>query len=327
MRSIVPRKRLNSPAVKLLVQASRFASQHPDSAILTVVATSGSTPRHPGARMFVSADGSQLGTIGGGRIEYELVAVGQDVASGGQSRVVKHNLVQDLAMCCGGSMEIYVEALTPSLDAISEVLALQKERKRCVLVTDLQGAAKRVCPVNENTSYPRIEGASFLEVIAPNPRVILFGCGHLARALGPLARSLGFDVVICDDNETGAIDECPTWASEWVSSFGLADVESSLGPLGRDDYLLVVTRDHGIDQQIVESTLPRVSDFEYLGLIGSLGKIGRFRKRILSKGLVSEEKWNLLHAPLGLDIAAETPEEIAVSIMAELVLTKNRGGR
>ena len=320
-------KRSRLGTVKLLLQASRFAAEHQDAALVTVVATSGSTPRHPGTRMLVAGDGTQLGTIGGGRIEFELVTVGREVAVGGPARLVKHNLVQDLSMCCGGTMEVYVERLAPCLEAISKVIARHVRRQHSVLVTSIVGGGKTVCPVDESATYPRMQDEQFMELIAPAPRVLLFGCGHLARALGPLAKTLDFDVIICDDNETGAIDECPEWASDWVSSFALIDIEARVGGLGAGDYLLVVTRDHGIDETIVESALPRVSEFEYLGLIGSMGKVGRFRKRILAKGAVTEDQWKSLHAPLGLDIAAETPQEIAVSIMAELVAIKNRANR
>ncbi|MCH8819582.1 MAG: XdhC family protein [Acidobacteria bacterium] len=161
----------------------------------------------------------------------------------------------------------------------------------------------------------------------PAPRVLLFGCGHLARAIGPMAEGLGFEVVLCDDNATGAIDQIPAWATQVVPSFSLRDVEKSLNRLGPRDYVLILTRDHAIDQRIVEETLERVADFDYVGLIGSLGKVGRFRKRVLAKGAVSEEQWQGLRAPIGLDICAETPQEIAVSIMAELIALKNAGGR
>jgi xanthine dehydrogenase accessory factor len=157
--------------------------------------------------------------------------------------------------------------------------------------------------------------------------VVLFGCGHLARAIGPLASSLGFDVAVCDDNATGAVDEEPWWADTVITSFSLRDVEKRLRRLGPRDYLLILTRDHGIDQQIIEDTLPRIAEFDYLGLIGSLGKVGRFKKRVLAKGLVSDEQWAQLHAPIGLDICAETPQEIAVSIMAELIALKNQEKR
>jgi xanthine dehydrogenase accessory factor len=224
-------------------------------------------------------------------------------------------------------MELFVEPFAACADVVSDMLRLRKERAICSLETDLSQGGKRLVPATGSTPTTCRDGGIFREAIFPAPRVVLFGCGHLARAIGPLAATLGFEVVICDDNATGAIDESPAWADTVVSSFALADVEKQLQPLGARDYLLILTRDHGIDQRIVEETVRRISDFDYLGLIGSLGKVGRFRKRVLAKGAINEEQWQKLHAPIGLDICAETPQEIAVSIMAELVALKNKGKR
>ena len=311
--------------MNVLAEAPLFAKTHGDVALVTVITVSGSTPRHLGAHMLVSAAGSQCGSIGGGRVEFALVQIAQEVAAGGQVQIVKHNLVKDLAMCCGGSMEFLVEPLEACADIVAEIILRRANRLVSVLETDLARGGKRLIVPERAGETASREDSVFRETISPLPRVVLFGCGHLARAIGPLARSLEFEVIICDDNATGAIDDNPPWANEVVSSFALSDVEKSVQGLGARDYLLVLTRDHGIDQRIIEEALQRVSDFDYLGLIGSLGKVARFRKRVLAKGLVSEEQWQKLHAPIGLDICAETPQEIAVSIMAELVALRNQG--
>ncbi len=313
--------------MNVLAQAPLFIKTHGDVALVTVIAASGSTPRHPGTHMLVSAGGQLCGSIGGGRVEQELTQCGQEVARTGEVKIVKHNLVQDLAMCCGGTMEFFVERFSQCADLVTELVARRSERTLSVLETDLARGGKRIVLADDGLPSVGREGELFYETIYPAARVILFGCGHLARAIGPLAASLGFEVVVCDDNATGAIDQTPAWATQVVASFGLRDVEKSLKALGARDYLLILTRDHDIDQRIVEETVQRITDFDYLGLIGSLGKVGRFRKRVMAKGLVSEEQWRALHAPIGLDICAETPEEIAVSIMAELVSLKNRGKR
>ena len=139
-------------------------------------------------------------------------------------------------------------------------------------------------------------------------------------------RAADFDVVVCDDNETGAIDDDVTWADQVVASFSIREVEEAVGGLGASDFAVILTRDHAIDQKILEELLPRV-ELAYLGLIGSHGKVGRFKKRLISKGSFVAEQWQRLHAPIGIDIAAETPAEIAISVAAELVATKNRRRR
>ena len=308
--------------MRVLAQAPAFAQKHKNAALVTLVATAGSTPRHPGTHMLVSGTGEQVGTIGGGRVEFEVVRAAQEVANGGSVAHATHNLVRDLGMCCGGSMTFFTQPLRPCLPAIAQLLERRASRLASCAQINLAVGGMHV-----QTCLPASEKQAnevFALSIQPTPRVLLFGCGHLSRAIGPLAVGLGFEVVLCDDNETSAIDELPAWAGVLVPSFELRDIEAQVGELGAQDYLLILTRDHGIDQRIVEACLPHVDRLAYLGLIGSLGKIGRFRKRILAKGIVSEQQWNKLRGPIGLDIAAETPLEIAVSILAELVKVKNR---
>jgi xanthine dehydrogenase accessory factor len=293
-------------------------------ALATVVQVSGSTPRHPGACMMVEPDRSSYGTIGGGRVELEVTIAAAEVAGGAPARRVRHNLVRDLAMCCGGTMEVYLEPAGPSAESLRRALALWDDRRPGLLVTPLAGGAKRVEPLERDRGRaPRCEGDQFLEPIWPSDRVVLFGGGHVARAIGPLAARCDFEVVVCDDGETGAGGERPPWAAAWIDSFDVRDVEAALGPLGVGDYAVILTRDHALDQDILERLLPN-ERLGYLGLIGSAGKIGRFRKRLEARGVVTPQRWGRLHAPIGLDIAAETPEEIAVSVVAELVGIRNR---
>ena len=170
-------------------------------------------------------------------------------------------------------------------------------------------------------TVPRISGDSFVEPVRPRDRVIVFGAGHVARCVVPLASSVGFEVVVCDDDETGEL-QTPPQADRVIASFDLRDVQRELGSVGAGDYIVVVTRDHAVDQDIVERALA-IESLAYLGVIGSLGKIGRFKKRLAAKGVVPVERWESISAPIGIDIAAETPHEIAVSIVAELIKRRN----
>jgi xanthine dehydrogenase accessory factor len=167
-----------------------------------------------------------------------------------------------------------------------------------------------------------LDGDALREGIAAPERAIVFGCGHVARALGPLLPPLGFEVIVCDDGDTGALDNAPTWADRVVDSFDVGDLEKAIGPLGPGDHVLIVTRDHAVDQRLLEDLVGR--DVGYLGMIGSRGKVGRFRKRLEAKGL-DLSRWDRLRAPIGLDLGAETPEEIAIAIAAELVALRRRG--
>jgi len=313
--------------MEVLREALRRARTSGPQALATVVKTSGSVPRHAGAKMVVGADGNSFGTIGGGRVEMEAVRAAAEVAGGAPARMVRHHLVRDLAMCCGGSMDVLVQPVAASERAIEGAIELAARRRPGLLVSRLDGAAMSFeeRPAHAGRA-PALDGERFAEPILPADRVVLFGIGHVARALGPVLAGLGFDMVVCDDNETGALDAAaPSWAQHTVDSFDLPDVERAIGPLGFADYLIITTRDHAIDQRILEQALlhPALEELAYLGLIGSQGKIGRFRKRLAAKGVATEERWRRLRAPIGLDIAAETPAEIAISVAAELIRLRN----
>jgi xanthine dehydrogenase accessory factor len=291
-------------------------------AIAAVTGASGSTPRHLGARMAVAADGEQWGTIGGGRIEQLVVAAAKEVAGGAAARVVRQHLVRDLAMCCGGSMEV---AITPAAESREVIEKLAGARGAHTLVTPLDGGPLALRPAE--VGEPRIEGDVLVERVGAGERAILFGLGHVARKVAPLLDALGFTVIACDDGETGATDARPAWAAEVIESFDAAVVEERLGGFGADDYVLIVTRDHAIDLQLLEQLIGN-DRLGYLGMIGSRGKIGRFKKRLEAKGMLSgegEARWARLRAPIGLDLGAETPEEIAISIAAEIVARRRRG--
>ena len=295
-------------------------------ALAAVTGASGSTPRHLGARMAVAADGEQWGTIGGGKIEALVVAASIEVASGAPPRVVRQHLIRDLAMCCGGSMEV---AITPAIGSREVLAVLAHSRRLHILETPLDGGPLVVRDSRDGDPRahdPKLVGEALVERIGITERAIIFGLGHVTRVLGPLLDNLGFAVIICDDGETGAIDEAPPWADKVIESFDAVEVERRLGGLGADDYVLVLTRDHAIDQQLLEQMIAH-DTVGYLGMIGSRGKVGRFRKRLEAKGLVGEgdARWARLRAPIGLDIGAETPEEIAVAIAAELVARRRRG--
>jgi xanthine dehydrogenase accessory factor len=298
-------------------------------AIAAVTGASGSTPRHLGARMAVAADGEQWGTVGGGKIEALVVAAAKEVAAGAAPRVVRQHLVRDLAMCCGGSMEVAITPAAPSREALEQ---LARARRALVLVTPLDGGALQVREPRDGdprAHHPVVRDGALVERVGAAERAIVFGLGHVARTLGPHLAQLGFSVIVCDDGETGATERAPAWADRVIDSFDAVEVERELGGFGPDDYVLIVTRDHAIDQKLLEELIGH-DEIGYLGMIGSRGKIARFRKRLEAKGLIDDsdlgmQRWARLRAPIGLDIGAETPEEIAIAIAAELVACRRRG--
>src|SRR6476661_6988670 len=123
-------------AIDVFAAALRALDSGRGVAIAAVTGASGSTPRHLGARMAVAADGEQWGTVGGGRIEALVVAAAKEVAGGSAARVVRQHLVRDLAMCCGGSMEV---ALTPATGSRGALHALAGSHAAQVLITPVDG--------------------------------------------------------------------------------------------------------------------------------------------------------------------------------------------
>jgi|SoiMethySBSTD1v2_1073268.scaffolds.fasta_scaffold263475_3 xanthine dehydrogenase accessory factor len=308
--------------VDVLAEAARVAAP---SALATVIATAGSSPRHAAAKMIVAASGEQLGTVGGGRIELEVVERARAVAAGAPAERVDKHLGHDLAMCCGGRMSVWIEPLDRSrLVALAEAARRRGRRTPVALVTALASPGGKDLLERDDTlrtRRPRLEGDRFIEPILPTERLVLFGGGHVARALAPLAASVGFEIVVCDEDERFA-DEERFPGARLVGTFDVAEAARELDPFGPDDYVIITTRDHGIDERVLERLLPRV-DLTYLGLIGSRGKLGRFRKRLEARGLADPEPWARLHSPVGLEIGAETPEEIAVSVVAEMVRARH----
>ncbi len=158
----------------------------------------------------------------------------------------------------------------------------------------------------------------FLQTIEPAETLLLFGAGHIARPLSARAGELGFSVVV--------VDERAEWASrERFPGAARIEVEPPLDaidalPFDARTSICVVTHDHRLDQEIVEACLPR--PWRYLGVIGSRRKAALFRERLLAKGF-PRERVEAIHGPMGLAIGAQTPEEIAISICAELIAVRH----
>jgi xanthine dehydrogenase accessory factor len=159
----------------------------------------------------------------------------------------------------------------------------------------------------------------FVEALRVRPPLILFGAGHVAQALCRVATTAGFDVFVADPREELLEVERFPEAMALVDDYERADLERL--PFGPDAFVVIATHDHKIDQEIVERVLPKPHRF--CALVGSQRKAMMTRERCLAKGF-AEDAVARLRCPAGLDIGAETPEEIAVSVVAELVQVRRR---
>lgn len=251
----------------ILERTLELQRQRRPVALVTVVETHGSTPRKPGARMLVFADGQIEGSIGGGAVERAVIEAAQGIIRTEVPQLVQFKLTTQLAMCCGGQMTFFVEP------------------------------------------------------IVSNPTLIVFGCGHVGSAIVYAASALGFDIVAVDDLEENANPDRLPHAGRIVTSYERDDLGDL--PFGDDTYVVIATRDHAIDQKLLEMCARRKS--RYLGVIGSERKARMQRERLAAKDF-DAAAIERIHCPIGLEIGAQTPEEIAVSVCAELVAVRRGNG-
>lgn len=239
-------------------------------ALVTVISTQGSMPRHAGSKMLVRSDGSVLGTIGGGAMEARVIVEAQAALSDGQARVRSYtlnSLAAGDAGICGGTAEL------------------------------------------------------FIEPIITMPTLLVIGGGHVGKALCELGLWAGFRVILSDDRA----EFCsPSYAPGLAGYIVCPPSElPQQFTVDKNTYVAAVTRGLPVDLKLIPVLLQ--SEAPYIGLIGS-----RRRWALTAKALVDEvgldpQDVARIHAPIGLELQAETPKEIAVSILAEIIMLR-RGG-
>lgn len=320
-----------------------------------IINQTGSAPRATGVSCLVLADGSLRGTIGGGRLEYEVTGKAKDkdnFRTG--SSFLQHfeltgaEVAQTEKMICGGMADVYTEYFTPDNEAacclFRGISAQLREGKRGVLLTlvmegpaqadrhvflsaegDLIGAISGLVLDEEkrrrfldlgSAELMDVAGAGrlFVEPVLPDNVLYLFGAGHISTCLAPLAKMSGFRVVVIDDREEFCNKERFPQADELlVVPFTEVFDRIAVSP---SSYLAILTRGHIFDHTVLRSAL-RYSP-AYIGMIGSRRKIDMLYQALLKEG-VTQASLQKVHAPIGLPIGAESPEEIAICITAELI--------
>ncbi len=294
------------PVLETLLDGARAGRP---GALCVIVATRGSTPRAAGAAMAVRADGTTVGTLGGGCVEAEVTRRAFELLARGESALLDFSLDHDYGwddgLICGGRMEIAVMPV-PS-DAIAPLeRALEQARA---------GKPARV-PVRVMHAGRCVRYRVHLEI---PPKLVIAGAGHVGRALARLARDLDFRVVVIDDRADFA---SPERFGEGVELI-VRDIAAALRdlPLDAGSYVVIVTRGHRHDQAALEAVIRRPT--AYLGMIGSRRK-SRMILRDLAESGVPDLQIERVHTPIGLPIGAVTVQEIAVSIAAELVQVRRR---
>ena len=268
-------------------QLSYFArdliEQGEDFVIAKVVDTSGSTPRKKGAVLMMKRDGVTIGTVGGGLLEAETEKL------------------------CRKTFE------TKEKSHVYEFTLDEKQK----------GALDMGCGGDATVQIDYIDAenpGNFVKEFKLTSTAYIFGGGHVAYALEPVLRHVDFRTVVIDDREEYANPERYPHADRTIA---VENFDNAFDDIETDDdsYIIIVTRGHRGDLQVLREALKR--DFAYLGMIGSRRK-NELLFDTLRKDGVPESKLAEVHAPIGLKIGSETPEEIAVSIVAEIIQVRSQ---
>lgn len=316
--------------------------------LCSVIRSDGSTPRGAGAKMAVFADGSIAGTIGGGAVEFRCIGRAREVFNAKTALVetftLTHNAEKDIGMICGGSVSVFLSYLSPddtNLTALlTELLSACAERRPTWLVTriaeheaaqmglfDQKNGLRYLSEIGTDavSALARAgallsdDGTFSVEPIVSAITAYVFGGGHVSAALIPVITRIGFPVVLVEDRAEFADEKrFPDAVKRIVTPYPGAFEKLTVTA---DDYIIIMSRGHQGDYALIRQALK--TDAAYIGVIGSRKKIESTNNRLKAEGF-DDAAIARLHTPIGLPILAETPDEIAISIAAELILTRAR---
>lgn len=318
-------------------------------AMATVSSQRGSLPMARDAKLVVAEDGRRWGTVGGGCTEADVAEQALAAAQSGVPSFARHTLNADLAgdvgLSCGGTVELFLEPIvaTPEMAALYGALAEAADRRMAGTVltaVDWSGGPRKEARIGDelirvgaafdlepgpavpSRAAARVDEAlgALIEPLERVPRVVIFGAGYVGRAIAKVAADAGFYVLITDDREEFADPDRLPWAHEVIADDFRAVLDRL--SLDADDYVLATTRGHSYDAAIVERTA--TSAARYVGMLGSARKRAVIFEALERAG-VPREALRRVRVPIGEAIGADTPAEIAVSVVAELIRVRRTG--
>lgn len=345
-------------------EISGWLVQIPQCVLATVVQTSGSVPQKAGSSALIGPSGLIAGTVGGGTTELKVIREAQNLLQTQRSGLFTFDLHGEIAFgsesICGGSMTILLDASPHQHLSIFEILKKSiGQRQKGVLLTfadasDLadvklvrqwilydkvgldEGVGENIRPIVAgmflNISAKSIQtipfngieslskGFTLAERILPKPQLIIAGAGHVGRALAHLGKFLDFSVTVWDDRAEYA-DATKIPDADVVLTGALEDNPDKI-VVHDDSYIAIVTRGHKTDAEVLRKFIG--SNAAYIGMIGSKAKVAKMKASFLENGWATSEQWSRIHSPVGMAIGAQSVEEIAVSIAAELVEVRNQ---
>ena len=294
------------------------------AALATVVETWGSAPRRVGAQLVIGGDGRIEGSVSGGCVEGAVIVEAQEALEAGEHRLLEFGVSDEdafaVGLACGGTIRVLVEPVGSAMpeDLLAELVAARAARQPVAYEVHLSDGTRRLL----HDAYPdrmrmdrsgfAEDGETFVAVHNPPLRLIVVGAVHIAQALVPMARIAGYDPAIVDPRDTFASEArfpgetiLHDWPDEAVAALGL-DARTALG---------LLTHDPKLDDPALEAAL--AADCFYIGALGSTRTHAKRVTRLQERGF-TDAQIARIHGPVGLDIGAAGPAEIAVSILAEM---------
>jgi xanthine dehydrogenase accessory factor len=359
--------KLKPSSANLYVQIAELLAAGQRICLGTILQAKGSTPQVPGASAIFNSAGLLAGTLGGGILEGDAEKRALESLKIQSSKLYSFELEADISSpegaICGGEVLVLLDAIPEKNRQAFEELAQSLRKRRAGLFSTRivqspdkieikrqwteggldaleQEAGSDSSPAikadelmgrEPQLIFPKLEEQEeegrqeclFLEPVFPLPRLVIAGAGHIGQALAHLGHRLDFEVTVIDDR------------SEFANQASLPDADhvevKDIGEalrafsISSDTFVVIVTRGHQHDGDALRACIK--TDAAYIGMIGSRTKIALMREQFLEKEWATEEEWDRVHAPIGLDIHSKTVEEIAISIAAQLVQVRSRSQR
>ncbi|MCZ4351298.1 XdhC/CoxI family protein [Roseovarius aestuarii] len=293
------------------------------AALATVVQTWGSAPRRVGAQLAVSGAGDMAGSVSGGCVEGAVVLAAQDAIQTGRPEMLEFGISDGdafaVGLACGGTIRVLVEPVGTHLPeaVLADLVAARATRQPVAYVTGVDKAPRletdgHADRLRMDRSGFEDDGQTFVAIHNPPLRLVVVGAVHIAQALVPMARVAGYDVVVIDPRAAFASPErfpdstlLDDWPDEAARDFGL-DARTAL---------VLLTHDPKLDDPALIVALH--SDVFYIGALGSKRTHAARLERMAAQGF-DQAALARIHGPVGLNIGAAGPAEIAVSILAQM---------
>lgn len=318
--------------------ARRWLAEHGQIALATVVSTWGSAPVPAGGQLVIAPGERFEGSVSGGCVEVDVLVEAADVMAAGKPKLLEYGVSDEAAwragLACGGSIKILVEPLTQAdMPFIDAVIAAGAQRKSIVVARRVAGGERQIymrgeeCPAafapffnsGATSLVDTPDGQVVVQPLLPSLRVIVAGATHIGQVFADMARLVGYSVMVVDPRPMFATEERFNGAvvmPQWPETFG---------ELGLDERTAVVALTHASHIDDVALIAALGSPCMYIGALGSRGTNAKRIERLKAAGF-SEDELARIHAPIGLNIGAKGPAEIAVSILAEIVKVARGAG-